>query len=81
MGEGIEQNHAGSKIGNRTYKEIIKGDICGDKKNVGKRARNTDVSITNRIQEIEERISGIEDTTEDIDITVKENTKSKKLLT
>jgi hypothetical protein len=31
----------------------------------------TDASITNRIQEIEERISGIEDTIEDIDTTVK----------
>ena len=40
-----------------------------------------DTSITNRIQEIEERISGAEDTRENIDTTVKENTKSKKLLT
>ena len=37
--------------------------------------------ITNRIQEIEERISGAEDTIEKIDRTVKENAKSKKLLT
>jgi uncharacterized coiled-coil protein SlyX len=34
----------------------------------------------NRIQEIEERISGAEDTIENIGTTVKENAKSKKLL-
>jgi uncharacterized coiled-coil protein SlyX len=39
-------------------------------------------SIINRIQDIEERISGAEDTIENIDkTTVKENAKSKKLLT
>jgi hypothetical protein len=37
--------------------------------------------ITNRIQEIEERISGAEDIIENIDTTVKENAKCKKLLT
>ena len=35
--------------------------------------------ITNRIQEIEERISGKEDTIENIDTTVKENAKHKNL--
>jgi hypothetical protein len=38
------------------------------------------VSIINRIQEIEERISGAEDTIVNIDIIVKENAKCKKLL-
>ena len=38
-------------------------------------------SITNRIQEIEERISDTEDTIEIIDTTVKKNAKGKKLLT
>jgi hypothetical protein len=33
------------------------------------------------MREIEERISGIENTMKDIDITVKENMKHKKLLT
>ena len=42
--------------------------------NLEKRLVITDVSITNRIQKIEERISGIEDTMEDIDTSVKENT-------
>ena len=40
-----------------------------------------DANITNRIQEIKERISGAEDTIENIDTTVKENAKCKKLLT
>ena len=49
--------------------------------NLGKRSGITDVSITNRIQEIEERFSGAEDFIENIDTTVKENAKCKKLLT
>jgi hypothetical protein len=39
-----------------------------------------DANITNRIQEIEERISGAEDTIENID-TTKKVLKAKKLLT
>jgi hypothetical protein len=34
--------------------------------NLGKRTGTTDTSITGRIQEIEERISGVEDTIEEI---------------
>ena len=49
--------------------------------NLGKRSGVIDASITNRIQEIERRISGAEDTKENIDTTVKENPKCKKLLT
>jgi hypothetical protein len=48
---------------------------------LGKRKGIIDASITNRIQEIEERILGAEDTIENIDTTVKENAKCKKLLT
>ena len=40
---------------------------------IGKMSGITDISITNRIQEIEERISGIED----IGTLVKQNAKSK----
>jgi uncharacterized coiled-coil protein SlyX len=36
------------------------------------------LSITNRIQEIEERISGTEDTIESINTTITENAKCKK---
>ena len=49
-----------------------------EKDNLRKRSRITEVSITNRKQEIEERISGVEDTVEDIGTTVKENSKHKK---
>ena len=49
--------------------------------NLGKKSGAIDASITNRIQEIKERISSAEDTTENIDTTIKENVKCKKLLT
>ena len=48
--------------------------------NLGKRSGVTDASITNRVQETEERISGVEDTIENIDPIIKENAKCKKLL-
>ena len=48
--------------------------------NLGKRTGTTDASITNRTQ-MEERISGIEDTIEEIDTTVNENVRAKKFLT
>ena len=48
--------------------------------NIGKWTGKTDAGINNRIQETEERISDGEDTIEDIDTTVKENTKCNKLL-
>ena len=47
--------------------------------NLGKRSGAVDSSITNRIQEIKERI--IEHTIKNIDTTVKENAKCKNLLT
>jgi hypothetical protein len=43
--------------------------------NLGKRSGIIDATITNRIKEIEERISGAEDIIENIDTTVKENAK------
>jgi predicted nucleic acid-binding Zn-ribbon protein len=49
--------------------------------NLGKKSGDIDASITNRIQETEERISGSEVTIENIDTTVKENVKCKKVLT
>jgi uncharacterized coiled-coil protein SlyX len=56
-------------------------DTTLELENLGKRSGVRDASITNRIQEIEERISGAEDTIENIDTTVKESAKCKKLLT
>ena len=38
-----------------------------DMENIGKRIGTTETSITNRIQEMEERISSVENTIEEID--------------
>jgi predicted nucleic acid-binding Zn-ribbon protein len=48
--------------------------------NLGQRSGVIDASIINRIEEIEERISGAEDKIENIVTTVKENAIYKKLL-
>jgi hypothetical protein len=49
--------------------------------NLGKKSRAIDAIITNSIQEIEERISSAEVSIENIDTTIKENAKCKKILT
>jgi methionine synthase II (cobalamin-independent) len=46
--------------------------------NLGKTTETSNTSIGNKIQEMEDRISGIEDTVEEIDTSVKENAKLKK---
>ena len=46
--------------------------------NLGKRTETTESSLTNRIQEIEERISDYEDTIEKINALTKEKSKSNK---
>ena len=48
---------------------------------LGKKFETTDVRISNRIQEMEERISGAEDSLENIGTTIKENKKCKRILT
>jgi chromosome segregation ATPase len=48
---------------------------------LGKKSGTIDVSISSRIQDMEERISGAEDSIENISTTIKENTKRKKTLT
>jgi chromosome segregation ATPase len=48
---------------------------------LGKKSGTIDLSISNRIQEMEERISGAEDAIENIGTTIKENGKCKKILT
>ena len=48
---------------------------------LGKKSGTIDASITNRIQEMEERISGAEDSIENMGTTIKENAKCKKILT
>ena len=49
--------------------------------NLVNRSGVIDASYTSRIQEIEERISGVKYTIKNIDTTVKENAKYKKLIT
>jgi hypothetical protein len=56
-------------------------EITLERENLGKKSGAIDASITNRIQETEERIPGAEDTIENIDTTIKENVKCKKILT
>ena len=48
---------------------------------LGKKYGTIDMSISNRIQEMEERISGAEDSIGNMDTTIKENAKCKKFLT
>ena len=48
---------------------------------LGKKSGIIDARISNRIQEMEERISGAENSIENIGITIKENAKWKKILT
>jgi len=64
--------------------EIIKKsqrETTLDIENLGKRSGVIDASITNIIQEIEERLSRTEDTIENTNTAIKENIKHKKLLT
>ena len=70
---------------NKTIKDLKKGietikksqrETTLELENLGKRSGVIDTSITNRIQGLEERISGAEDTIENIDTTLKENAKS-----
>jgi chromosome segregation ATPase len=49
--------------------------------NVEKKSGAIDASLTNRIQEIEESISGAKNTLENIDTIIKENVECKKILT
>ena len=45
---------------------------------LGKKSGVIDASISNRMQEIEERISGAEDSIENMDTIIKENAKCKR---
>jgi chromosome segregation ATPase len=48
--------------------------------NPGKKSGTIDVRISNRLQEMEERISGAEDSIENMNTIIKENAKYKKIL-
>ena len=64
-----------------TIKKSQRKETTLEIENLGKKSGAIDASITNRIQKIEERISNTEDTIENIDTTIKENEKSKEILT
>ncbi|KAL6083306.1 hypothetical protein STEG23_037110, partial [Scotinomys teguina] len=49
--------------------------------NLSKQTGATDASIANRMQEMEETIFGVEETREEIDLLVGENSKAKKVAT
>jgi predicted nucleic acid-binding Zn-ribbon protein len=51
-----------------------------DIETLGKKSGTIDASISNRIQEMEERISGAEDSIENMGSAIKENAKCKKIL-
>jgi hypothetical protein len=76
----MEQNHPRSKNGSGNNKENLK-ETTLEIEILGKKSGTIDASITNRIQKIEERISGAEDSIENMDTTIKENANSKKILT
>jgi septation ring formation regulator EzrA len=48
---------------------------------LGKKSGTMDASTSNRLQEMEERFSGVEDSIEKMDTTIKEDAKYKKILT
>jgi len=68
----LNKNGPRPKNGNRHKKKVQMEATLG-LENLGKRTGTTDTSIINRIQEIEERILGIEDTIEEFNTSVKEN--------
>jgi hypothetical protein len=63
-----------------TIKKLQK-ETTLERENLGKRSGNIEASISNRIQEMEERISGKEDSIEIMDTTIKEKEKCKNILT
>jgi Mrp family chromosome partitioning ATPase len=73
----LNKNIRGLKMEIETIKKSRR-ETTLEIENLGKRSGVIDANITNRIQE---RLSGAEDTVQNIDTTVKENAKCKKLLT
>ena len=74
-----EENYSRPERGNRTNKANPNWRESENEK-FSNLKQTTEISFTSRIQEMEGRISGIEDTVEEMAISVKENVKSKKLL-
>jgi hypothetical protein len=64
---------------NKKQKTKQKTEGILEVENLGKRTGTIDASFINRIQEMKERISGIEDKVEEYHTLVKKNAKSKYL--
>ena len=79
-GKVTEQNNPRSKKGNRSNKEVKKGDNSGDRKQ-RKEIRSHRCKHHQRNTRDRRENSGAEDTIENTDTTVKENTKRTKPLT
>ena len=75
-----EHNNPRSKNGRKIIKKTQR-ETTLEIEVLGKKSGNIDASISNRIQEMEERISGAEESIENIGTTIKENAKCKKILT
>ena len=58
-----KQNKTKQQKQNKTHTHILPEEIL---KNLGERTGTTDANITNKIQEMEDRISGVNDTVEEI---------------
>ena len=78
-GEGNKQGGPRPRVEVETIKKT-QMEATLEMKNLGKRSGITDESTSNKIKDIEERISSVEDTLEDIETTVKENSRYRKLL-
>jgi len=76
----VQKNKTGvqKKMEIKTIKKTQR-ETTLDIENLGKRSEVIDISITNRIQEIEERVSGAEDSIENIDTIVKKKLQKAKI--
>ncbi|ERE82958.1 Transposase, L1 containing protein [Cricetulus griseus] len=79
INKSLKETVQGLKTEIETIKKAQSEGILEIEK-LGKQSETIDVNITNRIQEMEERISGVEDTLAEIDLSTKENLKSNKSL-
>jgi predicted nucleic acid-binding Zn-ribbon protein len=74
MGDGIEQTIQDLKIAVETMKKTQR-ETTLEIEILKKKSGTIDASISNRIQEMEERISGAEDSLENMVTTLNENAK------
>jgi hypothetical protein len=79
MDERIEQTTQDLKMEVETIKKSQR-ETTLEIESLGKKSGTIDASISNGIQEMEERISGAEDSIENMDTTIKENARRKKIL-